>query len=483
MRSNRAVFEPVSPDSLNTICEWLKQHSLSSSVFAKETNNFRREYGTTTFILNQLRVFSADVVDRQTPLSITGSDHRLSDLRGVCVLRDHKCKTIRKNVSYARKVLKYASKDLADKCADFYCAGDQFTLVWKDFPKADQANLNSFIQSGWLKEPPRVEIIRSNYQGSFSDPFTRGIFSLADDWGIEVVYKREFDAERPETLRQQIEEILSDRIKGGIRPIEAVVVNRGNPSDIAVTIQKARKNGIFVMTAGLPTSEVSINNYEMGQLLSEAVCQDNETIKFRNVLLLGDKNVMSPVQLRELSFQDALKEAGVSASLIHNALVGDFRDKAKEQILRFAQGNEFSRKTTAVVALSPPILEGVLAAFDVMQEVRTKVAVYGFGLTELVIQTMRRYPRFLRAVCGVDPFYYGRYVFRAALHRAVTFKNNKSEVKFRNVEPVIVTPETLDRDGIYNASLIAETHPDLKMHERTDEYAWAEWMNQLRPQD
>jgi hypothetical protein len=220
---------------------------LSSPVFANETDNFRREYGTIAFILNQLRVFSAGVADKKVALSITGSDHRLADLQGVCILADHKCKTISKNVSYARKVLKYASKDLFDKCADFYCAGDQFTLVWKDFQKADQVILNSSIQSDWLREPPRVEITRSNYQGNFSDPFTRGIFSLADDWDIEVVYKREFEAERPETLRQQIEEIVSDRVKGGIRPIGAVVVNRGNPSDIAVQTQKARKNGVITI--------------------------------------------------------------------------------------------------------------------------------------------------------------------------------------------------------------------------------------------
>jgi hypothetical protein len=325
----------------------------------------------------------------------------------------------------------------------------------------------------------RVAVFGKFWAAEFSAEVMRGITSMARELGLELADMR---------TSKPIKDCGPDYLIGCADAFDpqdtAILVIFDNSDQVAEQSEHLRNQGFYVIAIGHRQRALAIDNTELGKRLAEQCVADHTDLKTKS------KRVACLFRLAEerdsIAHDYIIRTHGIKRELMQSGLF-EIQDTVTLAIDHPPQ-DTFPHAIAAVeealgqingkhaTALFPRLdaFTKIAIRFVYANRAFAKTRIYGEKLLprDLAILSDPESP--LAAVCGVDPYYYGRYALRAASSR-------RELANFPKVPPVLITKQDAVEQLIFSADRIPANFKGCDVRLNGRPFAWFDWMRERCP--
>ena len=341
--------------------------------------------------------------------------------------------------------------------------GSQFRIAWQQWD-AEEPDRSPIQQVFWLRLP---------YRSLFTEMLILGGRSVASAFGIQLTIHEVGDGVslglEARKLVEQLETEADDVEEARRRT--AFVVAKASVTDAALMHCLSGYHAVF---AGYTGGSVFMDHAGIASQLASAIL-DRMPDRPLKICVLCAKGglVTSPLQERHHTFVEGLHR-GPNGESIHIDTVecesGAYGHPHSLCSRFFRQGKSAAlSEYDAVFAISGDIAEWLVPALHRSDSGKIP-KVFAADLTPALLELMRDPDSPLEAICGVDPYAYGRLVVRAAADARSA--SNKIAVPV-----VLVTRDEIIKQDIRSYVQLLDEHPRLELD--ADVFAWQPWMRAI----
>ena len=377
-----------------------------------------------------------------------------------------------------RKCLAIASRALGFRySAQTMKEGLAFRVAWDDLEKrrirsgdASDAAASSITRIEWLRIP---------YQCTFSDLVLLGARSMAEALGITLALREvRPDGDHFEATRIAVDEIEQEGNVNDIHRSTAFVLELAEVTAAAIS-RHSHLSEYRVVTTGVRGATVSQDDPSIGIGLADAVVACGAASKTCRVAVVASSDTFKANghQDRVLAFEKcilAAANAGGGVKYTVERIGVDFCEYQHPHELCSRLLDKRSADAVlghdVIFAESGDVGELLLQLLHFLSP-RKIPRVFSADLTPSLFNMMREANTPLEAICGVDPYSYGRLIVRAACDA-----NMQKQIQ---AKPLRITRSEVREAGTHNYAELMTRNPSLQMN--GDEFAWSPWMRDLCP--
>jgi hypothetical protein len=353
----------------------------------------------------------------------------------------------------------------------------EFRVAWGKHKDAGVTSADlSDVKNNCVK---RVEWLLMAHQSTFSDLVLLGASSMAEALGVGLrVRELKLDGGQFEETRIVVDELERTGNVEDIRESTVFVLELADVTT-AVMSRQQHLSQYRVVTTGARGAAVSQDDASIGIQLAEAAidCQSSSTTCDIAIIASSDTFELGGHQDRVVAFEKRVDAAAKSdrgkTYKVERIGVscGDYRHPHELCSCLLGKRSADSILSRDVVfAESGDVAEWLLRVFHHLPR-RKLPKVFSADLTPSLFNMMWEPDSPLEAVCGVDPYAYGRLIVRAACDT-----NMPGPIQAR---PLRVTRTDVRKADIRNYAQWLATNPALQMSDA--EFAWQPWMRDLCP--
>ena len=341
--------------------------------------------------------------------------------------------------------------------------GMEFRIGWEEW-EAEEPNRSPIQNVFWLRLP---------YRSLFTEMLLLGARSVASAFGIKLTIQEVANGvslgQKTRKLVEQLERDADDVEE--VRRRTAFVIAKASVTDAALMRCLSGYHAVF---AGYTGGSVFMDHAGVASQLASAIL-DRMPDRPLKICVLCAKGglVTSPLQERHHTFVEGLRRDPDGESIHIDTVECEFGAYGHPHSLCsqfFGNGKSTAlSEYDAVFAMSGDIAEWVVPALHRSQSGKIP-RVFAADLTPALFELMREPDAPLEAICGVDPYAYGRLVMRAAA-------DARSESNKIAVPVVLVTRDEILKQDIRGYVQLLDEHPCLELDD--DVFAWQPWMRAI----
>jgi hypothetical protein len=364
-------------------------------------------------------------------------------------------------------------------------------------------------QLSWTEADNRhsdhIYLLTTQWRDEYIDDMIRGFFAMGESLGII-----------PEIIRVAVWRDIPKAVLSLInthrgRHVSLAMMPLAVPGDVRewldgeIELIDLKKRGFEqllehykmtmpITTVGFDKSYVKQDNYKIGALLGERAIADarENGRESGTVVVIGTDKVGTgdPFVNRRRHFMQHIRHGGddfvvkETAYITCNELFSLVSArKAEQALVQFLEDDRNDRKIFAVYVHTTTMMDGVLNALRMFQR-SGDVKVYVDYLSSTVLKLLADQDSPITAAICVDPFHYGRLVFRVAASRTAPREQDLCDTvpptlitKKEVMESTIARPHSTGCPGICYMAELPFLFPerDICLEDRA-KYAWKDWM-------
>jgi hypothetical protein len=459
MGRRRLQFKKVRKSEFDKACEWISQHCES----VRGTIRNPRPILNVTDFLDKFRNQDWDTdVGSEIGFEIVIS--KLNDATTAILASD------------VRKYLRAASIALGfESILNIrHEVGRRFSPYWEDQPRAAAAVLS---QARDKRDFSTIAIFGELIAVEFSAEFIRGAYSMARELDIQIS-----DLRTSKTLCDMGDDFLIQAAGKLDHTTTSILIPFDNTEHTAEQADHLKKQHFHVVGIGHRQRALSIDNDTLARSLAGQCNADHQAGKAN-----GKRTVYFLQLRRRVSSRDyvirtpGLKRALLSSGLfdVQEIIVAQSQVPPHDGSPRVIASVEDALQKidpSRAAALFPRIdpFTKMAIRWIAANEPYRHIKVYGEKLLSRDLAMLSDPESPLAAVCGVDPYHYGRYAVRAASMRL-------GGVKLPELPPVLITKREAAERHICMIDRVPANFKgcDLKLHGPA--FAWFDWMRECCP--
>jgi hypothetical protein len=350
----------------------------------------------------------------------------------------------------------------------------QIALAWKDYDAEGHAV---------SKQKPfsRIFVVGNLWPTEFAAEFMRGAYSMARELNIELKDKRISQGSRGDgrgaiLLRSLVESEHLEPEKDGI------MIFSYNHNNNYTEIRHLMSINFVIVTTGYSNGIIRQDNVKLGSELARRCVEDEKSPGGRLVIVLDfGESPENEFYHRQDALVTGLRDSGVfevpDPVKVEPPRMAGYNDATKAAITAIEKqlAQHGREKIAAIFPRTESATKAAIRLISSSPSDHSHIRIYGERLlsSDLAILGDKDSP--LWGVCGVDPYYYARFVVRAA---SCSWTKSSWEVP-----PVLVGKEdaTADDKKIIDAERIPAYFPGIDVQLNHPDYAWDSWMRDRCP--
>jgi hypothetical protein len=338
------------------------------------------------------------------------------------------------------------------ECPRAVKARDKIRIIWDHVPEDS------------VRRPRRVWVILSRWWDECIDEFLRGMSAMVEQLGIGLCVR---PVDRPDDIPGEIEGIVDHHTM--IEETASIVVLLGNTSELkqteevrrAIRTAKEQNEGnLFLTTVGREYADLHLDNEKIGEFLAERMLEDlakaGRLDGEGTIAIFGttEKDSTDPFKARRRSFRNTVtqqaKEVG-KPGFGHRLEMPDMLNvdpglmfdpmaswKVRDQLKKFLSRPEGHKVRAVYTQTLLFTLGAALAIQDVGRADLGRedgIFLYAEYISPSLLRWLRDEKWPLAAICGVDPYHYGRLALRAAYLRS---REQPNQIE---IPPILISRE------------------------------------------